>query len=138
MQEIKKVLKPGGFLAIIQYCYLPSRSVVAKETEDLILKINPTWNMAGFSGIYPDQILQVISSGFDFIEQFCYDYQQEFTHEGWNGRMKTCNGIGASNLGTPAIEDFEKLLLNLLETKYKNQNPLYIWHRLWVVVAKKL
>jgi len=135
MKEIKRVLKPGGIVVVAQFCYLPRRSQVAHDSEQLVLKINPTWGMAGFDGLYQSQVDQlVIQGGFELIEQFSYDHLQCFTHEAWKGRMRTCNGVGSSSLSEEMIKQFDQNLEKLLKEKYPNE-PVGVWHRVWGVVA---
>lgn len=50
----------------------------------------------------------VVEGKFDFVEQFCYDHPQLFTHEAWRGRMRTCNGVGSSSLSPQQVENFDK------------------------------
>jgi SAM-dependent methyltransferase len=93
MVEIQRVLRPGGVLAIVHYSYLAEHTPVARETEDLILEFNPSWTMAGSTGIFPERIDEVIHGGFRLVEEFCYHHDEEFSHARWRGRMRTCNGV---------------------------------------------
>jgi len=135
MKEIHRILKPNGVLAVIQYAYLPRHSKVAKETEDLILKFNPKWTMAGFDGLYPTQVDQLTLQGkLTLIEQFTFDYLQPFTHEQWRGRIRTCNGVGSGVLSDAEVEKFDRELDKLLKDKYSKE-PIEVWHRAWGVVV---
>ncbi|MFN2240609.1 MAG: class I SAM-dependent methyltransferase, partial [Thermoanaerobaculia bacterium] len=73
MAEIGRVLRPGGFLVIAHYAYLARHSPLARQTEELILRFNPSWTMAGESGVHPDEIDTVIRGGFRFVEAFSWD-----------------------------------------------------------------
>lgn len=133
--EIQRVLRPGGVLAIVNYSYLAEHSPVARDTESLILEFNPTWNMAGSPGTFPEQIDDVIHGGLELVEAFCYDHDEEFSHARWRGRMRTCNGVGSGRLSPPEVQRFDEALGRLLSAKYPD--PMVIEHRVWCVLARK-
>lgn len=135
LNEVRRVLKPGGLLAIAHYSYLAEHDPVAHATEELILQHNPTWTMSGSDGIEAEQIDEVVRGGFALVEQFCYDCEQEFTHESWRGRMRTCNGVGSRDASPEAVEAFDKDLMRLLEERFPG--PLVVKHRVWCVVGRK-
>ncbi|MCZ6836392.1 MAG: class I SAM-dependent methyltransferase [Planctomycetota bacterium] len=136
LPHFMKLLKPGGGLVIAHFDYIVQRSVIARRTEELILKHNPTWSLSSEKGLYPHYIDQVITQGFDFIKQVCYDHKQEFTHESWRGRIRTCNGVGSGGLPPAGVEQFDHELHELLKIDFPDE-PLRIWHRVWAVLAKK-
>lgn len=135
MTEILRVLRPGGTLAIASYAYLAKHSSVARETEDLILELNPSWTMAGESGAFPDQIDEVIRGGFRFVEAFSWDHDEEFSHARWLGRMRTCNGVGSGGLAPADVIRFTEALGRLLSESHPD--PIVVPHRVWCVVAEK-
>ena len=135
MAEAQRVLRPGGVLAIAHYCYLAEHSPVARDTEALVLELNPSWSMAGWAGIFPELIDEVIRGGFKLIEQFCYQHMEEFSHARWCGRMRTCNGVGSGGLSPSEVVRFDEALSRLLRRKYPD--PLQVEHRVWCVVARK-
>jgi SAM-dependent methyltransferase len=133
--EIQRVLRPGGLLAIAYYSYLAEHSPVVRDTEDLILEFNPSWNMAGSTGIFPELIDEVIHGGFRLVEEFCYDNDEEFSHVRWRGRMRSCNGVGSGGLPPSDVLRFDDALSHLLSRTYPD--PMVVEHRVWCVVARK-
>ncbi len=136
LREVARVLRAGGLLVVAHYCYLPRRSEVARRTEELVLRHNPGWTMAGWTGVYPQQIDRIQAHGMQLVEQFCYDHRQPFTHEGWRGRMRTCNGVGSGTLTDAQVAAFDADLAALLAREFPRE-PLLIEHRVWAVVARK-
>lgn len=134
MREIRRVLRPGGVLVIAYYSYLAEHSPVVRDTEDLILEMNPAWGMAGSTGTFPAIIDEVIRGGFDLMEQFCYDEEEPFTHERWRGRMRTCNGVGSGGLAPDQVQRFDAALASLLHERHAE--PVLIPHRVWCVVCR--
>jgi hypothetical protein len=130
-----RVLRPGGVLSILHYSYLAEHVPVARDTEALILQFNPSWNMAGWTGVFPELIDETIRGGFELVEQFCYQHDEEFSHERWRGRIKTCNGVGSGGLTPSEVLRFDAALGDLLSRRYPN--PMAVAHRLWCVVARK-
>ncbi len=134
MAEVDRILVPGGHLVIADYSYMVSVSEVASATEDLVLKYNPGWPMAGWAGTFPERIPMLTDAGFTFAEAFCYDHAQPFTHESWRGRIRTCNGIGSGGLPPAEVERFNAELAELLDERFPE--PLTIPHRVWCVIGR--
>lgn len=135
LAEAQRVLRPGGLLAIAYYSYLAEHSPVARDTEDLILEFNPSWTMAGWSGVFPEHIDEVVHGGFGLVEAFCYDKDEKFSHAHWRGRIRTCNGVGSGGLSPSEVREFDEALRRLLSEQYPD--PMVVEHRVWCVVGRK-
>lgn len=135
LREVHRVLRAGGHLVLAYYSYLARHSLVARETEELVLEFNPDWTMAGWTGIFPERIDELIQSGFSLVEQFCYDHAEAFTHAAWRGRMRTCNGVGSGNLAPDQVRAFDDALAAHLAGRYPD--PVDVEHRVWCVVVRK-
>lgn len=95
LPEIVRVLKPGGLFATIWMTWLPYEDDIAKASEDLAKKYNPTWTGAGYTreDIYvPDWSKEL----FEIKDMITYDEYIPFTQESWLGRMRACRGVAAS------------------------------------------
>ena len=135
MAEARRVLGPRGVLAIAYYSYLVEHSAVARDTEVLILEFNPSWSMGGSTGMFPELIDEIIDGGFEPVEQFWYEHDEEFSHARWRGRIRTCNGVGSGGLSPSEVLRFDEALARLLSDTYPD--PMQVEHRVWCVVARK-
>ncbi len=135
LAEARRVLRPEGLLVIVHYSYLAEHSPLAHDTENLILKLNPSWSMAGETGVYPDQIDGVIRGGFRFVEAFCDQHDEVFSHQRWRARMRTCNGVGSGEGTDEMVRLFDEALDRLLKDRYPD--PVTVEHRVWCVVARR-
>jgi len=105
--KIHRLLKASGHFCILFMAWLPDESEIARSSEELILKYNPSWSANGMKRFvydFPDQAQDL----FETANAFHYDLSIPFTRESWHGRMKACRGIGASSLSAEAIAAFEK------------------------------
>lgn len=112
-QLFYKLLKPGGRLVLLCMEWLPYEDKVAGESEKLVLKYNPVWSGAG-STMHQIEVPEEYKKYFDVTYHDEYKLNVRFTREGWNGRMKSCRGIGAS-LEDSKISEWEKEHMKLLE-----------------------
>lgn len=93
--------------------WLPYEDSVAYASEQLVLKYNPNWSGAG-ERKHPIAIADEWLNDFTVSDQIEYDLDVPFTRESWNGRIKSCRGIGAS-LPPEKIAAWETEHLQLLE-----------------------
>jgi len=133
--EAVRLLRPGGLAVCCNFDYLPGRSAVARRTEDLILKYTPQWPMSGGTGCHVRPLFDLPSAGLKLVEQVSYEHEQMFTHEGWRGRMRTCNGIGGHH-PRDVVERFDAELADTLRREFPGE-PMGVMHRVWMVVAAK-
>jgi SAM-dependent methyltransferase len=136
IREALRLLRPKGLLVVAHFSYLARHSEVARATEELILSYNPSWTFADSLGIYPEQIDALINGGFTLVEQFCYEHEQPFTHRGWRGRVRTCNGVGSGPLTPDQVRAFDEELAALLAIRFRVE-PMPVRHRVWAVVVRK-
>ena len=93
--EVRRVLRPEGVLLVCHYCWLPREDPLAQASEKLVLKFNPQWTAAGWSGEIPE-MPEWSQDEFDKVGGFVFDCDVPFTRDSWRGRFRACRGVGAS------------------------------------------
>jgi hypothetical protein len=92
--------------------------------------------MADSTGISSHWIDDLQSPQLQLVEQFSYDHLQRFTHEGWRGRIRTCNGVGSGGMDTATVKRFDRELERMLSVDFP-QETISIEHRVWCVIVRK-
>ena len=110
--KLFNILKPGGRILILYMAWLPFEDKIANASEQLILKYSPKWSGAGET-VHPITIPDCCLRYFDRIYNEEYKLKVHFTRSAWNGRVKTCRGIGAS-LSPEDISKWEQEHIRLL------------------------
>lgn len=132
-REARRVLRPAGRLVIAHFDCLPLPGSVMEATERLIAAHNPGWRLVAPSGLYPDWLADLATSGFERIETFSFDQTVRYAHDAWRGRVRASAGVGAS-LPPDAVARFDADLAALLAADFPDE-PLDILHRVWAVVG---
>lgn len=112
IRELRRVLKPNGWLVTSHFCWLPRLDPIARQTEALVLSFNPNWSAADWSGAIP-ACPKSTEPFFDVRAMFYYDEPIEFTREAWRGRIRACRGVGAS-MPPEKVVEFDVALDDLL------------------------
>lgn len=133
--EARRLLKPGGTLAIAHFDWLRVPGNVVEATETLILKHSPAWTGAGKSAPYGPWYLDVRQAGFAGIESFSFDVDVPYTHEAWRGRIRASAGIGAL-LAPEKVAAFDAEHAARLTRDFP-ADPLAVPHRCWAVWGTK-
>ena len=119
IEQLRRVLVPGGLLVTGHHTWLPREDDFVRRTEDLVLEFNPQWSAADFSGEIP--LRPKWAEGLvEWRGCFIYDEDVPFTHETWRGRMRASRGVGAS-LSPEEIERFDAALGELLVEHVPNE-----------------
>jgi SAM-dependent methyltransferase len=132
-REARRVLRPGGRLAIAHFDWIPLPGNVVEATEKLIEDHNPGWKMGGGTGIYPAWLADVAVAGFEDIETFSFDLGVPYSREAWRGRIRASAGVAAS-LEKDEVRRFDEDLEALLAARFP-EDPLEVPHRVWAVVC---
>ena len=131
--EARRLLRPGGALAICHFDWLPLPGSVPEATESLILQHNRKWGGAGGYGMYPLWAADVSGAGFTGIETFSYDLDVPYSHEAWRGRIRASSGVAAA-LSAEAVKSFDNEHSAMLADRFP-VDPLCVPHRVWALVA---
>lgn len=115
LPKVHKWLKPNGHFLILYMAWLPFESKIAKTSEELVLKYNPSWSGAGMKR-YELSASDWSKRFFEISNAVAYEADLPFTRETWHGRIKACRGIGASSLPEEEIVKWEKEHLEYLKT----------------------
>ncbi len=103
--EVKRVLKPSGTLVTTHFSWLPQLDAVARASEELVLKFNPAWRGAHWSGAIAAEPAWSVGRA-TVRAMFWFDIAVPFTRASWRGRMRACRGVGA-NLGAAEVAAFD-------------------------------
>ena len=114
ISEVKRLLQSDGLLVTSHFCWLPRRDSVAYASEQLVLRYNPNWTGADWTGQIP--FMPKWSEGhFELRGMLVFDEPIPFTRESWRGRIRACRGVGAT-LSDDQIEAFDREHDALLRT----------------------
>src|SRR5262249_29708581 len=69
-REISRITRPRGRILVAYFSWLPWPGTVVAATEHLILKNNPSWQLAGGNGFYLESLPHLYPAGFSGIETF--------------------------------------------------------------------
>ncbi len=113
-------LTANGKLGIFYMGYLPDEDIIAQMSEKLIRKYNPDWS--GYGDYRRKiQLPEIYDDYFDTEYNDIFDVKVPFTRESWNGRIKSCRGVGAE-LTEDKINEFEcehmKMLSEISEENF--------------------
>ena len=111
--KLYRILKSNGRILVLYMAWLPYEDKIAGASENLVLKYNPKWSGAG-ENMRPIHIPDCYFGSFKLVYHEEYYLTVPFTRESWNGRMKSCRGVGAS-LSKQQIAEWESDHMALLE-----------------------
>jgi hypothetical protein len=124
-------------IASFDWIALPGN--VVEATEQLILKHNPKWALAGGMGIHPVFARDAAIAGFVDIECFSFDVLQPYSHEAWRGRIRASAGIAAS-LNPQEVAHFDDELREMLALRFPERAapgaPMRVHHRTFAMVCR--
>ena len=112
--KVLRLMTAEGRLVLTSLLWLPHKDRIARQSEELVLKYNPDWGGAGYSGAMPP-VAAWAREHFDLRTFHVMEAPLPFTREAWQGRFRACRGIGAS-LSAEDVEKFDADHRRLLET----------------------
>ena len=134
LQEARRVLRPGGALALCAFDWLPESGNVVDETEKMIRAHNPEWAMYGRDGLHPEFDEDLARGGFERVQSRSLSLDVRYTHADWRGRIRASAGVGAS-LSDEGVKRFDRELADMLRSDFTD-DPLNAPHRLYVAVGR--
>jgi SAM-dependent methyltransferase len=132
--EAYRVIRPRGRLVIAHFDWIAMPGNVVEATEQLILKHNRKWALAGAPGIYPRLPRDVAAAGFSKIETFSFDVMTPYSHEAWRGRIRASAGIGGT-LEPAQVEAFDRELAATLKERFP-ANRMRAHHRSFALICR--
>lgn len=92
--EARRVLRPGGAIAIVHLDWLSLPGSVVELTLSLVDQHRagaprPIDEWFAHNGVYPYWADDLAAAGFTAIEHMGFDVAQRYTHEAWRGRMRS-------------------------------------------------
>jgi len=133
--EARRVLKPGGYLLICMLGWLPLGSNVVAATERLIEQHNPAWKLGSYEPGGVRYMRDLALGGFEDRESFSVDYDINYSHEAWRGRIRASAGVGAS-LGPEAVAAFDAEHAAMLARDFP-MDPIPVPHRIVAAWGRK-
>lgn len=115
LPNIYRMLKKDGHFAVLFMAWLPEESEIARTSEELVLKYNPSWTGAHMTR-YSLDVPPWCGELFEPVHMLTFDQPVTFTRKSWHGRIKACRGIGASSLSQEEIAAWEQEHLSYLQT----------------------
>ena len=152
--EVRRILVPGGRLAIVHFDWLAEAGGVVEATETLIrrnaggrwkhdalgiarralARFRPFARLRDGAGLYPDRLITLAAAGFGSLESFSFDTLVPYSHEAWRGRIRSHAEVGAS-LGPERVARLDAELQRILRERHP-QEPLRVPHRIFVVIGR--
>lgn len=121
INEIKRIIKPGGKFIKIYMSYTLDDEI-AKKSHELVKKVNTSWT-PGASGSK-----DMYNHPFENGELDVFECRIPFTRESWHGRMLACRGTMAS-MDKKTLALWSKAHMNLLADypeRFEIKHKVYI------------
>ncbi|MFI5371263.1 MAG: class I SAM-dependent methyltransferase [Candidatus Eisenbacteria bacterium] len=131
--ELARVLRPGGRALIAYFSYLAEPGTLGAVTERLVLRHQPGWEWAHQDGRYPSFTADLVGAGLEAASELEFTLPIAFTHEGWRGRFRACNGV--LTLPPDRVAAFDAELAAMLAAEWPE--PLMVEHRVWATIARR-
>lgn len=131
LREVKRLLRPGGYLVFANFDWIPLPDNAVEATEQLIESYNPEWKLGGGSGLHPEWLGEVRSGGFNHIQTFSFDVEVGYAHKAWRARVRASAGVRKS-LPAGKLARFDETLRRTLTERFPTE-PIRLLHCCWAM-----
>ena len=138
--EAYRVLVPGGLLVLASFDWIAMPGNVVEATEDLIVKHNPKWRLAGGMGIHPTFARDAAIAGFDDIECFSFDVLQPYTTKrgaGGFARAPASPRASARKRSRVSMMSCARHWRRDFPSVALPENPMGVHHRVFAMVCRR-
>lgn len=132
--EARRVLRPGGWLAIAAMDWSRATNGVLDLMWRLIIKHNSRWRVLGGSGLQFQWADELPAAGFELAGRFRFEIDVPYSHEAWRGRVRASNYVGAS-LSAAETNAFDEEHGRLLAAEFP-RDMLAVPHRISAILAR--
>jgi len=141
LHEIRRIIKPNGYLIVIDSIFVPQLSEIARKTleiaQNCIGALRPAGSKAEtgdrMHGFPANWFPEWEHAGFALLDTWQYDYELSFTGSEWCGKIRSLSW--ATGLAPSLKQELEKQLIDYLQTRGE---PFNIPHRYAVALLKNL
>ena len=130
--EVRRLLVPGGRVAVCGFDWLPLPDTVSGVTELLIQAHNPSWKLGGIRDPGPAARRQLVGAGLELLETFTFDVDVPYALDSWRRRISASAGI--LDLGADQATAFDAELAEVMADRFPGDD-LIAPHRVWASVA---
>lgn len=130
--ECRRLLKPGGRLAIAHLDWLELPANVVELSVATIAEFNPRQGDRPVSFQFPVWLADLTAAGFARWEVFGYAAQLPYSHEAWRGRIRASAGVGAA-MDAATLWAFDHELERRLSASFPEET-LNVDHRIFCLV----
>ena len=133
-REVARILRADGRVVLASFDWIPLPGNVARATDELIERHNPTRQHRGGDGMHPEWLTDLGEAGYREIESFTRDVDVPYQPEAWRGRIRASSALSAT-LSPERVAAFDRELEALLAGRFPGE--LSILHRLFAVIARR-
>lgn len=130
--ECRRLLRPGGRLAIAHLDWLRLPGNVIDVTQKMIQVYNPEHHSRLHTFQYPDWLFELVEAGFSRWEVFGCSTVLSYSLEAWRGRIRASAGVGAA-MDSGTLKRFDAALAERLAKTFPGKT-LGVDHRVFALV----
>jgi SAM-dependent methyltransferase len=130
--EARRLLAPGGRVAVCGFDWLPLPGAVSEVTENLISVHNTAWDLRRIRDPAPGAEADLALVDIEVAERFTWDLDVAYPPESWRRRIGASSAI--VNLDLDRAEAFDRELAGVLDERFGG-GKMTVPHRVWGLVS---